>query len=72
MHRERILPFPEEEKAKEVLDYLSWVAPLVMFLASLADLGLVFLYQKFFHPWKRILAEDNEGKEEQELEVKTE
>ena len=32
------------------------MAPLVVFLASLADLALVVLYQKFFHPWRRILA----------------
>ena len=50
VHRDRVFPFPEEEKAKELLDYLSWVAPLVTFLASLADLGLVYLYQKSFHP----------------------
>ena len=58
VHRDRVFPFPEEEKAKELLDYLSWVAPLVTFLASLADLGLVYLYQKSFHPWRRILADD--------------
>ena len=58
VHRDRVFPFPEEKKAKELLDYLSWVAPLVTFLASLADLGLVYLYQKSFHPWRRILADD--------------
>ena len=72
VHRDRVFPFPEEEKAKELLDYLSWVAPLVTFLASIADLGLVVLYQKSFHPWRRIPVEagEGEGKEEQELEVK--
>ena len=55
-----------------MLDYLSWVAPLVTFLASIADLGLVVLYQKSFHPWRRILVDagEGEGKEEHELEVK--
>ena len=56
MHEERILAFPEEEKAKDLLNYLSWVAPLVTLLASLVDLALIFLYQKCFHPWRRILA----------------
>ena len=56
MHEERILAFPEEEKAKDLLNYLSWVAPLATLLASLADLALIFLYQKCFHPWRRILA----------------
>ena len=67
VHRDRVFPFPEEEKAKELLDYLSWVAPLVTFLASLADLGLVYLYQKSFHPWRMILADDARDSPESRL-----
>ena len=58
MHGERILPFPEEEKAKDLLNYLSWMAPLVALLASLADLVLIVVYQKYLHPWRRILIEE--------------
>ena len=53
---DRGLEFPEEEKARDLLSYLRWVAPLVILLASLVDLVLVTLYQKCFHPWRRILA----------------
>ena len=45
---------------------MSWVAPLLLLLTSLVDLVLVVLYQKCFHPWRRILA----GKEYVEGEEK--
>lgn len=51
-----VLAFPEEESARELLIYLSWVAPLVVILASILDLSLVVVYQKCFHPWRRIIA----------------
>merc|ERR1712083_417748 len=57
-HIERILAFPEEKKAKDLLDNLSWVAPLATLLASIVDLVLVVLYQRVFHPWRRILTEE--------------
>ena len=56
VHENRILPFQKEERAKDLLNQLSWVAPVVVVMASLVDLVLIVLYQKFFHPWKRILA----------------
>ena len=56
MHHTRVLAFPEEEKAKDLLNYLSWGVPLAILLASLVDLVLVALYQKVFHPWKRVFA----------------
>ena len=55
-HAKRVLAFPEEEKAKDLLNYLSWAAPLGTLVASLVDLILVGLYQKNFHPWGRLLA----------------
>ena len=58
MHEAKILPFREEEKAKNLLNYMSWMAPLVTLLASLADLVLILVYQRCFHPWRRILAEE--------------
>ena len=45
----------EEEEARALLNCLSWAVPLAVLLASLVDLVLVALYQKFFHPWRRIL-----------------
>ena len=52
-----MLAFPEEKKAKDLLNNLSWVAPLATLLASVVDLVLVVLYQMVFHPWRRILTE---------------
>ena len=56
VHENRILPFQKEERAKDLLNQLSWVAPVAVVMASLVDLVLIVLYQRFFHPWKRILA----------------
>ena len=65
MHHTRVLAYPEEEEARDLLNCLSWAVPLVVLLASLVDLVLVALYQKVFHPWRRILAggEYAEGEE---------
>ena len=34
--------------------------PIAVTLASLLDWGLVYLYQKKFHPWVGIIQEDEE------------
>ena len=34
---------------------LCWILPLVLLLATLADLGLIWLYEKFGHPWREII-----------------
>ena len=47
--------FPEEESAVSLLLTLSWVMPVLVVISSLIDLIMVFLYQRFFHPWRRIL-----------------
>ena len=49
--------FPEEESAVNLLFTLSWVMPVLVVTSSLIDLIMVFLYQKFLHPWRRILQE---------------
>ena len=50
VHENRILPFQKEERAKDLLNQLSWVAPVAVVMASLVDLVLIVLYQRFFHP----------------------
>ena len=45
----------EEEDALELLNLLSWFMPAVVFVASFIDCFLVFIYQAYLHPWKRIL-----------------
>ena len=48
--------FEKEEEAVALLTKLEWVMPLAIHLASLFDVFLALVYQKFFHPWRRILA----------------
>ena len=60
--------FPEEEEAASMLFTLSWVLPVIVAISALVDLLLVFAYQKFFHPWRRILS-SNQEPENQEPEV---
>ena len=38
------------------LTLLSWAMPLMVFSTSLLDTLLMVLYQKWLHPWRRILA----------------
>ena len=47
---------------------LSWVLPVIVTISALIDLVLIFVYQELFHPWRRILA-SNQEPENQEPEV---
>ena len=49
--------FPEEEEAFDRICFLSWVMPVIVIVSSLIDLGMVFYFQKYLHPWRRILSE---------------
>ena len=59
-HEENIIDevniFEKEEEAVSLLAMLEWTMPLVIHLASLFDVFLALVYQKYFHPWRRILA----------------
>ena len=48
--------FKEETEALELLTLLSWAMPLMVYSTSLLDTLLMVLYQKWLHPWRRILA----------------
>ena len=48
--------FPEEDEAASLLLNLSQQMPIIVVASSVLDLFLVFLFQKFLHPWRRILA----------------
>merc|ERR1712013_950886 len=48
--------FPEEDEAARLLLNLSQQMPIIVVASSVLDLFLVFLFQKFLHPWRRILA----------------
>ena len=48
--------FEKEEEAVSLLAMLEWTMPLVIHLTSGFDVFLALVYQKYFHPWRRILA----------------
>ena len=50
--------FEKEEEAVSLLTMLEWMMPLVIHLTSLVDVFLALIYQKYFHPWRRILVGD--------------
>ena len=51
--------FKEEEEAFELITWLSWIIPLLLTIFSLLELVMVFVYQKYLHPWACIFAEEN-------------
>ena len=48
--------FKEETEALELLTLLSWAMPLMVYSTSVLDTLMMVLYQKWLHPWRRILA----------------
>ena len=47
--------FDEETEALEFFAYIYWVLPLAIVVTSLIDLFMVIAFQKWFHPWRRII-----------------
>ena len=56
--------FPEEKQAAGLLLTLSWIMPIIVAVSAFTDLLLIFVYQKMFHPWRRILAENQDAEVE--------
>merc|ERR1712112_335289 len=50
--------FKEETEALDLLTMLSWAMPLMVISTSFLDTLLMVLYQKWLHPWRRILAKE--------------
>jgi len=48
--------FPQEDAAVAFLADISMFFPLVIVATSLIDLFMVVAFQKWFHPWRRIIA----------------
>ena len=58
--------FEEETFAVQRLASISWVLPLAIVVSSMLDLLIVDLFmviafQKWLHPWRRIIAKSNVG-----------
>ena len=55
--RENIGTYEEEDKAFNLLTWLSWHLPVFVVASALLDLLLAVVYLKWLHPWKIILQE---------------
>merc|ERR1712037_348253 len=56
--RAALTVFKEETEALELLIQLSWAMPLMVYSTSFLDTLMMVLYQKWLHPWRRILAKE--------------
>ena len=54
--------FLQETEALDRLAFISWALPLAIVASSLIDLFMVIAFQKWFHPWRRIIAKPKEEK----------
>ena len=55
--RNNIGTYADEDKAYELLTWLSWHMPIFVIASALLDLILAVVYLKWLHPWKIILQE---------------
>ena len=53
--------FEEENYADWLVRMLEWVLPLTVIIAAILDSILVWVYMKYAHPWKGILADEKEN-----------
>ena len=53
--RDNIGTYEEEDKAFNLLTWLSWHLPVFVVASALLDLLLAVVYLKWLHPWKIIL-----------------
>ena len=49
--------FPEEEYSYWLMNLLMWVLPTTVAIAAAVDALLGFVYMKYAHPWRGILAD---------------
>ena len=52
----KVQVFDQEFEALERLALIRWLLPLAIVVTSLIDLFMVIAFQKWFHPWRRIIA----------------
>ena len=60
--------FPEEDDAYIFVLTLMWALPLFITLATLADLGFIYIYMNKAHPWIGILRDEEEEKSKKQKE----
>ena len=56
--------FDQEKDAVKNLATISWAFPLAIVASSLLDLFMVIAFQKWFHPWRRIIAQPEAEKKD--------
>ena len=55
--RDNIGTYEDEDKAFNLLTWLSWHLPVFVVASALLDLLLAVVYLKWLHPWRIILQE---------------
>ena len=50
--------FPEEDFAYQRVNFLLWTLPLTISIHAVVDAILAYVYMKYVHPWRGILAGD--------------
>ena len=53
-----IRTYPEEEEAYEVASLLMWLLPLLVTVSAVLEFLILFLLNRFGHPWAGILADN--------------
>ena len=59
--------FPSEEESYQTANLLMWVMPLITSISSIIELGLLEVFQHFFHLWRNVL---NKEMLESDIEMK--
>ena len=52
--------FEEEEHAYNLVTRVMWAMPLAVSASAVFDAGVVIVYMKFIHPWRKLIVADAE------------
>ena len=50
--------FKEENSAYQKVNFLSWALPLTILIHAIVDALIAYVYMKYAHPWRGILADN--------------
>ena len=59
--------FQEETDAFELITKLAWLIPFLLTIFSLLELVMVYIYQRYLHPWGCIFAAEDLKEDNNEL-----
>ena len=62
--------FYEEDSAYQRVNLLSWVLPMTISIHAVVDAIIAYVYMKYAHPWRGILADDENNDSDNSEKVK--